>query len=65
MISGTVLMAISIDTIASSVLGALLFASIALLYNFIILIPIRKIMRDEPLKVEIQEAPKETASVIG
>ncbi len=63
--SGTVLMALSADDIASPILGALLFAGLAFLYNFIILIPIKKIMRDEPLKVEIQEAPKEGASVIG
>jgi hypothetical protein len=63
--SGTVLKAISVETIASPLLAALLFSGLALLYVCVLLIPIRKIMNDEPLKVEIQEAPKESGSVVG
>jgi hypothetical protein len=63
--SGTILKAVSIGTVASPVLAALLFAGLALLYVFVLLIPIRKIMKDEPLKVEIQETTKETPSAIG
>jgi hypothetical protein len=59
--SGTILKAFSIETHTSQIIGAILFVTLALAYNFVILIPIRKIMRDEPLKVEIQEAPKEPA----
>jgi hypothetical protein len=57
--SGTVLKAFSIETHASQLIGALLFMVLALAYNVLILIPIRKIMRDEPLNVEIQEESKE------
>jgi hypothetical protein len=46
--SGTVLKAFSVETNASSALGAVLFAVLALLYNVVILFPLRKIMRDEP-----------------
>ena len=63
--SGTILKALSIEKITSPDLGVLLFAGLAGLYNFVILIPIRKIMKDEPLKAEIPEAPKEGASVVG
>jgi len=63
--SGTVLKALSIGTLASPVVGALLFAGLAFLYIIVLLIPIRKIMRDEPFKVEVQETPKDSPSVIG
>jgi len=62
--SGTVLKAFSIETSASPAIGAILFMALALIYNVVILIPIKKIMRDEPLKSEIQETPKESASAI-
>jgi len=48
--SGTILKAFSIGTSTSPVFGALLFTVLALLYNVAILIPIQKIMRDEPTK---------------
>lgn len=49
--SGTVLKAFSIETSTSSpALGALSFTVLAILYNVAILIPIQKIMRDEPTK---------------
>jgi hypothetical protein len=63
--SGTILKAFSIETNTSPLFGALLFTGLALIYTVVIFIPIQKIMRDEPLKTEIQEAPKESASVIG
>jgi hypothetical protein len=62
--SGTILKAVKIETSTSPEAAALLFTGIALFYNIAILIPIQKIMRNEPLKVEIQEAPKESPSVI-
>jgi hypothetical protein len=62
--SGTILKALKIETIASPLLGVLLFTAMALFYNVVILIPIRKIMKDEPLKAEIQETPKEPSPAI-
>jgi hypothetical protein len=58
--SGTVLKALSIETSASQALGALLFMVLVLLYNVVILIPIRKIMRDEP-----SEKTTDSPKVIG
>lgn len=58
--SGTILKAFSIETSTSPTLGALLFAVLVLLYNLAILIPIQKIMRDEPT-----EKPTNSPSVIG
>jgi hypothetical protein len=46
--SGTVMKAFSIEKDASSSVGALLFLGLAVLYNVVILIPIQKILRDEP-----------------
>jgi hypothetical protein len=46
--SGTIMKAFSIETLTSPALAALLFLVLALLYNIVILIPIQKIMRDEP-----------------
>jgi len=61
--SGTILKAVSIETTTSPVTGAVLFLALAFVYNLVILVPMRKIMRDEPLKVEVQESPKEAALV--
>lgn len=58
--SGTILKAFSIGTSTSPAFGALLFTVLALLYNVAILIPIQKIMRDEPTK-KATDSP----SVIG
>lgn len=55
--SGTILKAFSVETSTSSTIAALLFATLAVLYNVIILIPIRKIMRDEPSKDDNQAGP--------
>jgi hypothetical protein len=63
--SGTVLKSLSVETNTSAVIGGALFVVLALLYNIVILIPIRKIMRDEPLKVEIKEEAKDTPQVPG
>jgi hypothetical protein len=46
--SGTVLKAFSAETTTSSTIGAVLFIVLVALYNFVILIPFRKIMKDEP-----------------
>jgi len=46
--SGTVLKAFSAETSTSSAIGAVLFIVLVALYNFVILIPFRKIMKDEP-----------------
>ncbi len=58
--SGTILKALSIETSTSPALGALLFTVLVLLYNLTVLIPIQKIMRDEPT-----EKPTNSPSVIG
>jgi len=58
--SGTILKALSIETSTSPAIGALLFTVLVLLYNLTILIPIQKIMRDEPT-----EKPRNSPSVIG
>jgi hypothetical protein len=58
--SGTILKAFSIETSTSPALGALLFTVLALLYNVVILVPIQKVMRDEPT-----EKPRNSPSVIG
>ena len=58
--SGTVLKAFSIEASTSPALGALLFTVLALLYNVVILVPIQKIMRDEPT-----EKTRNSPSVIG
>jgi hypothetical protein len=63
--SGTILKALSIEKITTPGVGVVLFAALASLYNFVLLIPIRKIMKDEPLKVEIEETPKDSPAVIG
>jgi hypothetical protein len=63
--SGTILKALSIEKNASPLVAALVFAGLAFLYIFVLLIPIRKIMRDEPFKVEIRETSKDSPSVIG
>ena len=55
--SGTILKAFSIETKTSPTLSALLFMVLALLYNVVILVPIRKIMRDEPSKKPVPEEP--------
>jgi hypothetical protein len=46
--SGTILKAFSIETKMSPAFSALLFVILAILYNVLTLIPIQKIMRDEP-----------------
>jgi hypothetical protein len=46
--SGTVLKAFSIETHTSAALSAILFIVLAILYNVVIIIPIEKIMKDEP-----------------
>ncbi len=56
--SGTILKALSIEKNASPALGALLFTMLAIIYNVIILIPIQKIMKDEPPEKPVSEGPK-------
>jgi len=46
--SGTVLKAFSAETSISSTIGALLFIALVVSYNFVVLVPIQKIMKDEP-----------------
>ena len=58
--SGTILKAFSVEASTSPALGALLFAVLVLLYNVVILVPIQKIMRDEP-----PEKTRDSPSVIG
>ena len=60
--SGTILNAFSIETSTTPLLGGLLFTGIALLYNGLLLIPISKIMRNEPAKVGSQDEPPATTS---
>lgn len=60
--SGTILKAVSVETSTSPTIGAMLFLGLATLYNIATLIPIQKIMRDQPLRIEIQEGHKEPAS---
>ncbi len=63
--SGTILNAFSIKTITSPAIGALLFGALAVVYNVVILIPIRKIMRDEPPEKQDSKGPKDSPAVIG
>jgi hypothetical protein len=46
--SGTVLKAFSAETSTSPTIGAFLFVVLVVSYNFVILVPIQKIMKDEP-----------------
>jgi signal transduction histidine kinase len=46
--SGTVLKAFAAETSTSSTIGAFLFIILVISYNVVILIPIQKIMKDEP-----------------
>ena len=48
--SGTILKAFSAETTTSSAIGAFLFVVLVLSYNVVILIPMQKIMKDEPSK---------------
>jgi signal transduction histidine kinase len=46
--SGTILKAFSAETTTSSTIGAFLFITLVISYNVVILIPMQKIMKDEP-----------------
>lgn len=46
--SGTILKAFNAGTSTSSTIGAFLFIALVLSYNVVILIPMQKIMKDEP-----------------
>ena len=58
--SGTILKAFSTQTSTSPAVGALLFTILAVIYNIVILIPIQKIMRDEPSGKKISEEPADS-----
>ena len=60
--SGTILKAVSIETGPSSGFGALLFVGISFLYNLVILVPISKIMRNQPTKSESLDEPTATTA---
>jgi hypothetical protein len=63
--SGTVLKAFSVEDNTSPAIAALLFATLAILYNVVILIPIRKIMRDEPTTVDNQPGSEVSPSKVA
>jgi hypothetical protein len=63
--SGTVLKAFSVEKDTSPYIAAVLYAILAMLYNFVILIPIRKIMRDEPSPGEKQSGPSVPPSKVA